>query len=66
MYHLGISRIKITKMLEHNFIQPRPIRILTTSPTTCKMPFNIAPNIDKIRSAVVHYVKVKMMRTLVR
>jgi hypothetical protein len=50
-------------MLERNFIQPRPVHILTTS--SCKIRFNIIPNIDKIRSAVVSCVKVKMV-TLVR
>jgi hypothetical protein len=64
MQHNGISRIKITKMLERNFIQPRPVHILTTS--SSKMRFNIIPNIDKTRSAVVHSVKAKMMGTPVR
>jgi len=63
MQHNGISRIKITQMLERNFIQPRPVHILITS--SSKIRFNIIPNIDKIPSAVVNCVKVKMM-TLVR
>ena len=38
-------------MLERHFIQPRPVHILTTSPS--KMRYNIVPNIDSGPGSVV-------------